>query len=112
MVAALAVIANGRDVRDGGDQSRARSTWRSALLDGADRRVRRRQAASERGRCFSSLPRARPSRNRITASGLHVVPANRLTTDLPWQRAMVDAATRTIQSRLDQAPIAFRLLPA
>jgi 8-oxo-dGTP diphosphatase len=30
----------------------------------------------------------------------------------PRQRAMVDAATRTIQSRLDQAPIAFRLLPA
>jgi 8-oxo-dGTP diphosphatase len=29
----------------------------------------------------------------------------------PRQRAMVDAATRTIQSRLDQAPIAFRLLP-
>jgi 8-oxo-dGTP diphosphatase len=25
---------------------------------------------------------------------------------------MVDAATRTMQSRLDQAPIAFRLLPA
>ena len=30
----------------------------------------------------------------------------------PRQRAVVDAATRTIQSRLDQAPIAFRLLPA
>jgi 8-oxo-dGTP diphosphatase len=30
----------------------------------------------------------------------------------PRQRAMVDVATRTIQSRLDQAPIAFRLLPA
>jgi 8-oxo-dGTP diphosphatase len=30
----------------------------------------------------------------------------------PRQRAMVDAATRTMQSRLDQAPIAFRLLPA
>lgn len=30
----------------------------------------------------------------------------------PRQRAMVDAAIRTIQSRLDQAPIAFRLLPA
>jgi 8-oxo-dGTP diphosphatase len=30
----------------------------------------------------------------------------------PRQRAMIDAATRTIQSRLDQAPIAFRLLPA
>jgi hypothetical protein len=29
----------------------------------------------------------------------------------PRQRAMVDAATRTIQGRLDQAPIAFRLLP-
>ncbi len=29
----------------------------------------------------------------------------------PRQRAMVEAATRTIQSRLDQAPIAFRLLP-
>jgi 8-oxo-dGTP diphosphatase len=29
----------------------------------------------------------------------------------PRQRAMVDAAARTIQSRLDQAPIAFRLLP-
>jgi 8-oxo-dGTP diphosphatase len=30
----------------------------------------------------------------------------------PRQRAMDEAATRTIQSRLDQAPIAFRLLPA
>jgi 8-oxo-dGTP diphosphatase len=30
----------------------------------------------------------------------------------PRQRAMVEAATRTIQSRLDHAPIAFRLLPA
>lgn len=30
----------------------------------------------------------------------------------PRQRAMVDAATRTMQSRLDQAPIAFRLLPS
>jgi 8-oxo-dGTP diphosphatase len=30
----------------------------------------------------------------------------------PRQRAMVEAAARAIQSRLDQAPIAFRLLPA
>ena len=30
----------------------------------------------------------------------------------PRQRAMVDAAVKTIQSRLDQAPIAFRLLPS
>jgi len=30
----------------------------------------------------------------------------------PRQRAIVEAATRTIQSRLDQAPIAFRLLPS
>lgn len=30
----------------------------------------------------------------------------------PRQRAMVDAATRVMQGRLDQAPIAFRLLPA
>ena len=30
----------------------------------------------------------------------------------PRQRAMVEAATQTIQGRLDQAPIAFRLLPA
>ena len=30
----------------------------------------------------------------------------------PRQRAIVEAATRVIQSRLDQAPIAFRLLPA
>jgi 8-oxo-dGTP diphosphatase len=30
----------------------------------------------------------------------------------PRQRAMVEAAARIIQSRLDQAPIAFRLLPA
>jgi len=29
----------------------------------------------------------------------------------PRQRAMVEAAARTIESRLDQAPIAFRLLP-
>jgi 8-oxo-dGTP diphosphatase len=30
----------------------------------------------------------------------------------PRQRSMVEAASRIIQSRLDQAPIAFRLLPA
>lgn len=30
----------------------------------------------------------------------------------PRQRAMVEAAGRTIQERLDQAPVAFRLLPA
>jgi 8-oxo-dGTP diphosphatase len=30
----------------------------------------------------------------------------------PRQRTIVEAATRTIQSRLDQAPIAFRLLPS
>ena len=30
----------------------------------------------------------------------------------PRQRAMVEAATRVMQGRLDQAPIAFRLLPA
>jgi 8-oxo-dGTP diphosphatase len=30
----------------------------------------------------------------------------------PRQRAIVEVATRTIQGRLDQAPIAFRLLPA
>jgi 8-oxo-dGTP diphosphatase len=30
----------------------------------------------------------------------------------PRQRAMVEGATNTIQSSLDQAPIAFRLLPA
>jgi 8-oxo-dGTP diphosphatase len=30
----------------------------------------------------------------------------------PRQRAMVETATRTIEGRLDQAPIAFRLLPA
>ena len=30
----------------------------------------------------------------------------------PRQRALVDAAVKTIQSRLDQAPIAFRLLPS
>ncbi len=29
----------------------------------------------------------------------------------PRQRAMVESATKTIQSRLDQAPVAFRLLP-
>jgi 8-oxo-dGTP diphosphatase len=30
----------------------------------------------------------------------------------PRQRAIVEAATRVMQGRLDQAPIAFRLLPA
>jgi 8-oxo-dGTP diphosphatase len=30
----------------------------------------------------------------------------------PRQRAMVEGATKTLQSSLDQAPIAFRLLPA
>lgn len=35
-----------------------------------------------------------------------------LPTIAPRQRSMVEAAIRTVQSRLDQAPIAFRLLPA
>lgn len=30
----------------------------------------------------------------------------------PRQKAMIEAATRVMQTRLDQAPIAFRLLPA
>jgi 8-oxo-dGTP diphosphatase len=30
----------------------------------------------------------------------------------PRQRAMIESAAKTMQSRLDQAPIAFRLLPA
>ncbi|MFL5477709.1 MAG: NUDIX hydrolase [Gemmatimonadaceae bacterium] len=34
-----------------------------------------------------------------------------LPTISPRQRAMVDAAVKTIQSSLDQAPVAFRLLP-
>lgn len=39
-------------------------------------------------------------------------PLNDLPALAPRQRTMVDAAMRTMQGRLDQAPIAFRLLPS
>jgi 8-oxo-dGTP diphosphatase len=39
-------------------------------------------------------------------------PLNDLPAVAPRQRTMVDAAMRTMQERLDQAPIAFRLLPS
>ena len=39
-------------------------------------------------------------------------PINDVPALAPRQRTMVDAAMRTMQGRLDQAPIAFRLLPS
>ncbi|MDP9205409.1 MAG: hypothetical protein M3P12_08130 [Gemmatimonadota bacterium] len=52
-----------------------------------------------------------PHKTASTRAGYAWLPVGDLPSLSPRQRAMVDAATRTIQSRLDQAPIAFRLLP-
>jgi 8-oxo-dGTP diphosphatase len=53
-----------------------------------------------------------PHETASPRAGFTWFPVKDLPPIAPRQRAMVDAATRTMQSRLDQAPIAFRLLPA
>jgi hypothetical protein len=53
-----------------------------------------------------------PHETASPRSGYTWFPVKDLPPIAPRQRAMVDAATRTMQSRLDQAPIAFRLLPS
>jgi hypothetical protein len=53
-----------------------------------------------------------PHETASPRSGYTWFPVKDLPPIPPRQRTMVDAATRTMQSRLDQAPIAFRLLPS
>jgi 8-oxo-dGTP diphosphatase len=53
-----------------------------------------------------------PHETASPRSGYTWFPVKDLPPIAPRQRAMVDAATRTMQSRVDQAPIAFRLLPS
>jgi hypothetical protein len=53
-----------------------------------------------------------PHQTASPISGYTWFPMRDLPPLSPRQRAIVEAATRTIQSRLDQAPIAFRLLPS
>jgi len=53
-----------------------------------------------------------PHQTASTNAGYTWFPMRDLPPLSPRQRAMVEAATRTIQGRLDQAPIAFRLLPS
>ncbi len=53
-----------------------------------------------------------PHETASPRSGFTWFPVKDLPPLSPRQRAMVDAATRAVQSRLDQAPIAFRLLPS
>jgi 8-oxo-dGTP diphosphatase len=53
-----------------------------------------------------------PHETASPRSGYTWFPVKDLPPIAPRQRAMIDAATRTMQSRLDQAPIAFRLLPS
>ena len=53
-----------------------------------------------------------PHETASPRSGYTWFPMSDLPPLSPRQRAMVEAATRVMQSRLDQAPIAFRLLPA
>ncbi|HEX2693959.1 MAG TPA: NUDIX domain-containing protein [Gemmatimonadaceae bacterium] len=52
-----------------------------------------------------------PHETASPRSGYTWFPVKDLPPIAPRQRAMVDAAIRTMQGRLDQAPIAFRLLP-
>jgi len=53
-----------------------------------------------------------PHETASPRSGYTWFPMSDLPALSPRQRAMVEAATRVMQGRLDQAPIAFRLLPA
>jgi 8-oxo-dGTP diphosphatase len=53
-----------------------------------------------------------PHETASPATGYTWFPMRDLPPLSPRQRAIVEAAMRTIQGRLDQAPIAFRLLPA
>jgi len=52
-----------------------------------------------------------PHQTASPSPGYNWFPMRDLPPLSPRQRAIVEAAMRTIQSRLDQAPIAFRLLP-
>lgn len=52
-----------------------------------------------------------PHETASPRAGFAWFPVSDLPPTPPRQRAMVDAAIRVMQSRLDQAPIAFRLLP-
>jgi 8-oxo-dGTP diphosphatase len=52
-----------------------------------------------------------PHETASPRAGYTWFPAGDLPPLSPRQRAMVEVATKTIESRLDQAPIAFRLLP-
>ncbi len=52
-----------------------------------------------------------PHETASPRAGYTWFPVGDLPSISPRQRAMVEAATKTIESRLDQAPIAFRLLP-
>jgi 8-oxo-dGTP diphosphatase len=52
-----------------------------------------------------------PHATAATRAGYAWFPVGDLPPVSPRQRAIVEGATRTIQGRLDQAPIAFRLLP-
>jgi 8-oxo-dGTP diphosphatase len=53
-----------------------------------------------------------PHETASPATGYTWFPMRDLPPLSPRQRAIVEAAMRTVQGRLDQAPIAFRLLPA
>jgi 8-oxo-dGTP diphosphatase len=53
-----------------------------------------------------------PHETASPATGYTWFPKRDLPPLSPRQRAIVEAAMRTMQGRLDQAPIAFRLLPA
>jgi 8-oxo-dGTP diphosphatase len=53
-----------------------------------------------------------PHETASPATGYTWFPMRDLPPLSPRQRAIVEAAMRTMQGRLDQAPIAFRLLPA
>jgi 8-oxo-dGTP diphosphatase len=52
-----------------------------------------------------------PHETASPRSGYTWFPVRDLPPVAPRQRAIIDGATRAIQGRLDQAPIAFRLLP-
>jgi 8-oxo-dGTP diphosphatase len=52
-----------------------------------------------------------PHETASPRAGFTWFPVGDLPTLSPRQRAMVEAANKTIQGKLDQAPIAFRLLP-
>jgi 8-oxo-dGTP diphosphatase len=94
-------------VRVAEDALGERPIWTEQI--GAFGDAKRHPSASEISVAFVGLV---PHETAAPIAGYTWFPMRDLPPLSPRQRAIVEAATRTIQSRLDQAPVAFRLLPS